>query len=77
MKKYDCQDLGHTIEVFKEGGVQSLYLSVFVFAFFCLCLCFLLCLSPGRPADNGRVQGGKQGGPKNCAGAVDTDAGKR
>ena len=31
----------------------------------------------GRPADNGRVQGGKQGGPKNCAGAVDTDAGKR
>ena len=44
MKKYDCQDLGHTIEVFKEGGVQSLYLSVFVFAFFCLCL--LLSLSP-------------------------------
>ena len=33
--------------------------------------------SPGRPADNGRVQGGKQGGPKNCAGAVDTDAGKQ
>ena len=33
-------------------------------------------IMPGRPADNGRVQGGKQGGPKNRAGAVDT-AGKR
>ena len=65
-----------------RGAVLSLYLSVFAFAFFCLCLCLLflcllLSLSPGRPADNGRVQGGKQGGPKNCAGAVDTDAGKR
>ena len=80
MKKYDCQDLGLTIEVFKEGGSP-----IPVFVSFCICLLLSLSsfvfvsnvLSPGRPADNGRVQGGKQGGPKNCAGAVDTDAGKR
>ena len=44
MKKYACQDLGHTIEEFK-GGVLSLYLSVFVFAFFFLYLCLRLLLS--------------------------------